>query len=115
MNNTTPDIDGKSLLVALFECCMQVFICPNMVVMTVDNTLSSKGRLICVENDAGEPRLCSTVLEKPLTKLLSPGVVCWAHCLNFLPMIRVQLLLMHNLPNGSVRCMHDMPNSACAG
>jgi hypothetical protein len=81
----------------LFECCVQVFICPNMVVMAVDNTLSSEGRLICVEHDAGEPRLCSTVLEKLPIKLLSPGVVRWAHCLNFLPMIRVKLLLMHDL------------------
>jgi hypothetical protein len=39
MNNTTPNIDGKSLLVALFECGVRVFICPNMVVMAVDNTL----------------------------------------------------------------------------
>jgi hypothetical protein len=110
MNNTTPDIDGKSLLVALFESGVWVFICPNMIVMAVDNILSSKGRLICVEHDAGKPRLCSTALEKPLTKLLSPGVVRWAHCLNCLPMVRVKMLLMHDLPNGSVRCMHGMPN-----
>jgi hypothetical protein len=32
-----------------------------------------------------------------------------------LPMIWVQLLLMHDLPNGSVRCMHGVSNSACAG
>jgi hypothetical protein len=86
-----------------------------MVVMAVDNTLSRKGRLICVEHDAGEPRLCSTALEKLSTKLLSHGVVRWAHCLIFLPMIRVKQLLMHDLPNGSVRCMHGVPNSACAG
>jgi hypothetical protein len=114
MSNTTPDIDEKSLLVALFECCVRVFICPNMVVMAVDNTLSSKEFLICAQHNAGEPRLCSTALEKPLTKLLSPGVVRWAHCLNFLP-IRVQLLLMHNPPNGSVRFMNGVSNLACAG
>jgi hypothetical protein len=110
MNNTTPDTDGKSLLVALFECGVRVFICPNMVVMAVDNTLSSKGSLICVEHGAGEPTLCSTAMEKLLTKLLSPGVVRWAHCLNCLPMIRVKMLLMHDPPNGSVRCMHGVPN-----
>jgi hypothetical protein len=96
MNNTTTDIDGKSLLVALFECGVRVFICPNMVVMAVDNTFSSKERLICVEHDVGKPRFCSTTLEKPLTKLLSHGVVRWAHCLNCLPMIRVKMLLMHD-------------------
>jgi hypothetical protein len=42
MNNTTPDTDGKPLPMALFECCMWVFNCPNMAVMAVDNTLSSK-------------------------------------------------------------------------
>jgi hypothetical protein len=97
MNNTTPDIDGKVLLVALFECYVRVFICPNMVVTTVNNTLSSKRRLICVQHDAGTPRLCGTALEKLLIKLLSPGAVRWAHCLNFLPMTRVKMLLMHDL------------------
>jgi hypothetical protein len=110
MNNTTPDIDGKSLLAALFECGVRVFICSNMVVMAVDNILSSKGRLTCVENDAGKSKLCSTALEKPLTKLMSPGVVRWAHCLNCLPMIRVKMLLMHDPANGSVSCMHGVPN-----
>jgi hypothetical protein len=69
-NNTTSDIDGKSLLVALFECCMQVFTCQNIVVMAVDKTLSSKVCFICVEYDAGEPKLCNTAFEKPLIKLL---------------------------------------------
>jgi hypothetical protein len=44
MNSTTLDTDGKFLLVALFECCVRVFICPNMVVMAADNNLSSEGR-----------------------------------------------------------------------
>jgi hypothetical protein len=91
------------------------FYLPKHGCMALDNTLSSKGRLIYVEHDAGELRLCSTALEKPLTKLLLPGVVYYAHCLNFLPMIRVQLLLMHDLPNSSLRCMHGVPNLACAG
>jgi hypothetical protein len=73
MNNTTPDIGGRFLLVALFECCVRIFIFPNMVVMPVDNSLSSKGRLICAEHDAGEQMLCSTPLQKLLTKPLSPG------------------------------------------
>jgi hypothetical protein len=77
--------------------------------------LSSEGHLVCVKHDAGEPRLCSTALEKPMTKLLSPGIVLWDHCLNCLPMIWVQLLLMHDLPNGSVRCMYSVRILACAG
>jgi hypothetical protein len=84
-------------------------------ILPMPYTSPSKGRHICVEHDAGEPRLCRTALEKPLTKHLSLGVVRWAHCLNFLPMIRVQLLLMPDLPNSSVRCRHGVPNSACAG
>jgi hypothetical protein len=76
-----------------------------MVVITVDDTLSSKGRLICVERDVGELRL-STALKKLPTELLSHGVVRWAHCLIFLPMMWVKQLLMLDLQNGRLdACM----------
>jgi hypothetical protein len=65
----------ENLLVALLKCCVQVFICPDMVVMAVDNIVSSKGCFICVQLNAGELRLYSTASKKPLIKLLSPGVV----------------------------------------
>ena len=63
--NTTPHVDRKSPLAALF--CLQ------LVVMPADSILSSKGYLYCVEHNAGEPMLPNTALEKPLTKLLSSG------------------------------------------
>jgi hypothetical protein len=56
MSSKTPDINGKPLLVALFECCMQVFIFPNMAFMAVNDNLSTKGHLIRVEHDTEEAK-----------------------------------------------------------
>jgi len=66
MNIATPNIDGKSLLLALVDCCLQVCSCQN-VITAVDNTIWSEGHLICVMHSAGELKLLSTVLEKPQT------------------------------------------------
>jgi len=59
MNIATPDVDGKSLLLALADCCLQVCSCQN-VVAAVDNTVWSKGHVICVMHSAGELKLLST-------------------------------------------------------
>lgn len=60
---------------------LAVFFCPEMVVIAIDNHLLSTGYLVSVEHIAGEPRLLSAALEKPLSKLVLPGVV-WTHCRN---------------------------------
>lgn len=69
MNNMA-DIDEKSLLVPLFSNCMQVFFCPNMVVLATGNTPSSKGCLTCIEHNIGELSVLRMVLDKALTELL---------------------------------------------
>jgi hypothetical protein len=93
MNNVA-DTDGKSLLVPLLNLCLKVFFCPNMVVLATDNTASTTGCLTCIEHNVGETSLLGTVLDKAMTELLSPGLVRYAHCLNFLAMVWVQLLLL---------------------
>jgi hypothetical protein len=62
-----------------------LFFCPNMIAMAVGNYRLSTEYLISVEHSAGEPRLPYTALEKPLSELLLPGVICWTHCLNSFP------------------------------
>lgn len=66
VSNATPDIEGKYLLLTLVDCCLQVCSCQN-VVIAVDNTVLSKGHLICVMHSAGKLKQISTVLEKPPT------------------------------------------------
>lgn len=56
-----------------------------------------------------------TALEKPPMKLLSFGVVCWAHCPNIFWMPQMQLMMMHDLPNGSMNYMHSMSSMLFAG
>jgi hypothetical protein len=69
VNIATPDIDGKSLLLALVDCCLQVCSCQN-VATVVDNIVWNKGHVICGMHSAGERKLLSTVLEKPQTLVL---------------------------------------------
>jgi hypothetical protein len=65
MNNMA-DTDGKSLLVPLLNNCLQVFFCPNMVVLATDNTALSTGCVTCIDHNI-ENR---TVLDNALTELL---------------------------------------------
>jgi hypothetical protein len=102
MNSTAPGFGGKTLPVSVFECYVLVLTCPNIVVIAVDNILSTKGGLICAQNDPGEPRLCSTEFQKTLTKFLSYEIAHWAQCLNFWSMLRVRLLMLHDMPNDSL-------------
>jgi hypothetical protein len=63
--NTTPDSNGKFLLLAFFDPCVQVVFCPNTIVMTVDNTLLNTGCITCVEHNNGELTF-NTALNEPL-------------------------------------------------
>jgi hypothetical protein len=74
MNNVA-DTDGKSWLVPLLNLCLEVFFCPNVVVLATDNTASTTGCLTCIEHNVGETSLLGTVLDKAMTELLSPGLV----------------------------------------
>lgn len=71
--------------------------------------LSSKGRFICVEHSAGTPRLHNTGLEQSLPELL----LHWGQCQDVLLMICFQLLVVCDLSNDSVWCMHGVSNLAC--
>lgn len=70
------DTDGKALLVPLLDGCLKVFLCPNTVVLATDNTASTTGSLTFIEHNDGETSLLRTVLDKAMTELLSPGLVC---------------------------------------
>jgi hypothetical protein len=65
--NTTPEGDGKSWLVALFDPCVQVFFCPNVTVMTANNTLSMNVQCtIYIAHNTWEMTL-NRALDEPLT------------------------------------------------
>jgi len=56
-----------------------------------------------------------TALEKPPMKFLSSRVVRWAHCPNIFWMPQMQLVMMHDLPNGSIKYTHGMSSTLFAG
>jgi hypothetical protein len=71
--NTTPDGDGKSLLVALFDPCVQVIFGPNVIDITADNTLSMNVQcIIYVAHNTLELTLYRA-LNEPLTTPVTWG------------------------------------------
>jgi hypothetical protein len=114
ITNITPDIDAKFLLVISFDYCLRIFFCLHINIMAVDNTLSSKRSLVCVQHSAGERRFRQYNLWETTNFNAIVWASPWAQCPTLLHMTGVQLLLMHDLPNGGVRCMRDVPNSTCA-
>ena len=80
------------------RCSMRVCFCPNMAVVAVENPLLGAAGLINERHHCGKAGLLSTLVHKPMNKLVLTKVIFGAYLsLHVLPMERMKLLLMYNV------------------
>jgi hypothetical protein len=103
-------IEGKSLLLASFKCWGWVFTCPNMVAVAFISQVKDTSSLssIVLEDQGSTTQIWSNHYWTPVAR-----IVHWAQCQNILHMTFFQLLVVCDLLNDSMWCMHGVSGLAC--
>ena len=86
------------MVVSTYDVCIMIFKALNMIVMAVENSLPCERSLISVQNNSWELRGGNHLLQKPLAKFHTLGIVISCQVLYSLKAKWVHPYLMHDVP-----------------